>query len=86
MSDDLAAKIKDALRVVIDPDPGNRPVVLGTATAPSTLFTLQDPQLSATRVALPPTAFAGTDLVLASALFCTVEVTDTELRYRRPGV
>ena len=71
--------------VVIDPDPGNRPVVLGTTAAPSTLFTLQDPQLSATRVALPPTAFAGSDLVLASALFCTVEVTDTELRYRRPG-
>lgn len=70
--------------VVVDPDPGNRPVVLGTAAAPSTLFTLQEPQLSVTRVALPPTAFAGSDLVLASALFCTVEVTDAELRYRRP--
>ena len=72
--------------VVVDPDPGNRPVVLGTAAAPSTLFTLEEPQLSAARVALPPTAFAGSDLGLASALFCTVEVTDAELRYRRPGV
>jgi len=71
--------------VVVDPDPGNRPVVLGTAAAPATLLTLLEPRLSATRVALPPTAFAGGDLVLASALFCTVEVTDTELRYRRPG-
>jgi hypothetical protein len=65
--------------VVADPDPAGRPVVLGDVA----LFTLPEPELHAVRVALPPAPFTGDTLVLASALFCTVEITDVELRYRR---
>ena len=70
--------------VVLDPDPGGRPVVLGGVT----LLTLDGPVLGALRAALPPTAFmgpafAGQSPLVASALFCEVEVTDVELRYPR---
>lgn len=65
--------------VVLDPDPAGRPVVLGDVP----LFTLPEPELHAVRVALPPAPFTGDTLVIASALFCTVEITDAELRYRR---
>lgn len=65
--------------VVIDPDPGNRAVLLGQAT----LLTVGTPTLTVSRAALPAAPFAGPAPLLASALFCTVELTDIELRYRR---
>lgn len=72
--------------VVLDPDPGNRPVVLGGPGAPpATLVTVRTTESSTQRAALPPAAFTGASLVLASALFCTIELTDVELRYRRGG-
>jgi len=65
--------------VVVDPDPGGRPVILGDTT----LATVADEELATVRAALPPHPFTGTGLAIASALFCTVEITDVELRYRR---
>jgi hypothetical protein len=65
--------------VVVDPDPGGRPVVLGGTT----LLTVDQPTVGAQRAALPAPAFGSEAPVLASALFCTVELTDGELRYPR---
>lgn len=68
---------------VLDPDPGGRPILL----AGQPLLTLAEPSLSAMRVSLPPAPFgsgaAGPSF--ASALFCSVELTDVELRYARRG-
>jgi hypothetical protein len=68
---------------VIDPDPGGRPILL----AGRTLLTLDSSELIVGRAALPAPAFGGgiDSLDLASALFCTLELTDLELRYARPG-
>jgi hypothetical protein len=65
--------------VVHDPDPGGRPIVLGGVT----LLTVDEPTLGAVRAVLPAAAFAGQAPLVASALFCTVEVTDVQLRYPR---
>ncbi len=65
--------------VVVDPDPGGRPIVLGGTT----LLTVDQPLVGAQRAALPALAFGSEAPVLASALFCTVELTDGELRYPR---
>jgi hypothetical protein len=65
--------------VVLDPDPGRRPIVLGSAT----LLTVDHPSIGAARASLPAAAFADGAPQLASALFCTVELTDGELRYPR---
>ena len=72
--------------VVRDPDPGGRLVVIGpTGGQPSTLASLTSDRLQVPRASLPPDAFAGGTLAVASALVCTVELTDLELRYRRSG-
>ncbi|TMS48848.1 hypothetical protein [Mycobacterium sp. DBP42] len=65
--------------VVIDPDPAGRPIQLGGQT----LLTVDQPRIAAVRVALPAAAFLGSAPVLASALFCTVEITDARLSYPR---
>ncbi len=65
--------------VVLDPDPAGRPIVLGGGT----LLTVDQPQLRTDRATLPAAAFTGTAPVLASALFCTVEITDAQLGYAR---
>jgi hypothetical protein len=65
--------------VVVDPEPGSRPIVLGGTT----LLTVDQPVVGVQRAALPAAAFAADAPVLASALFCTVELTDGELRYPR---
>ena len=66
--------------VVLDPDPGGRPVVLGGRT----LLTVAALRLRTMRAALPAGSFAGPGPPsLASALFCTVEITDAELRHSR---
>lgn len=65
--------------VVVDPDPGGRPIVLGSGT----LLSVDQPRLRTVRAALPAARFGGTAPVLGSALFCTVELTDIELRYPR---
>jgi hypothetical protein len=68
---------------IVDPDPGGRPILLAGAT----LLTLDAPELSVNRASLPGLPFGdgGARLVFASALYCTVELTDIELRYDRPG-
>jgi hypothetical protein len=55
--------------------------------AGDTLVTLDKPELQVTRAALPAAPFARSAdaLSLASALFCTMELTDLEIRYARPG-
>lgn len=65
--------------VVQDPDPGSRPIVLGGAT----LLTVDQPTIAASRASLPAAPFGADTPLLASALFCTVELTDGELRYPR---
>ena len=65
--------------VVQDPDPGGRPIVLGGAT----LVTVDRPMIAASRASLPTAPFGADTPSLASALFCTVELTDGELRYPR---
>lgn len=65
--------------VVLDPDPGGRPVALGGAT----LLSVDQPVVGRVRAALPAASFAGGAPLLASALFCSVEITDAELRYPR---
>jgi hypothetical protein len=65
--------------VVQDPDPGRRPIVLGDAT----LLTVDQPMIAASRASLPAAPFGADTPLLASALFCTVELTDGELRYPR---
>lgn len=72
--------------VVRDPDPGGRPILLGSVP----LLTVSDPETSTLRASLPaapwePLATPGQPAspALASALFCTVEITDAELRYAR---
>ncbi len=75
---------------VVDPDPGGRPILLAGAT----LLTLDAPTLAVDRAALPGAGFVGAGFVdgataaepleFASALFCTVELTDVSLRYARP--
>ncbi|MBT2518848.1 hypothetical protein J7E29_15505 [Streptomyces sp. ISL-90] len=65
--------------IVLDPDPGGRPIVLGGVT----LLTVDQPALGAVRAVLPAAAFAGQAPLVASALFCTLEVTDVDLRYPR---
>ncbi|TDE92443.1 hypothetical protein EXU48_12800 [Occultella glacieicola] len=70
--------------VVVDPDPGNRPVVIGATDGTSnTLLTLTGPEVTVNRAVLPAAAFTGTGVVLASAVFARVEITDTELRHRQ---
>jgi hypothetical protein len=70
---------------IVDPDPGGRPILL----AGQTLLTLEAPTLSVSRAVLPGAGFAGgttagQPLELASALFCSIELTDLTLRYARP--
>ncbi|GFG52579.1 hypothetical protein CQY20_09175 [Mycolicibacterium agri] len=65
--------------VVLDPDPGRRPIVLGAVT----LLTVDEPAISVARASLPTAPFADTTPLLASALFCTVEISDGQLRYPR---
>lgn len=65
--------------VVVDPDPAGRPVRLGGHT----LLTVDQPSIAAVRASLPAEAFLGAAPVLASALFCTVEITDARLSYPR---
>jgi hypothetical protein len=68
---------------VLDPDPGGRPILL----AGQPLLTLAEPSLSAMRVSLPlaPFGSGAAGPSFASALFCSVELTDVELRYARRG-
>lgn len=68
---------------VVDPDPGGRPILLDGQP----LLTLAAPSLAAMRASLPTAPFGSgaTELELASALFCSVELTDLELRYARRG-
>lgn len=71
--------------VVRDPDPGGRPILLGAVP----LLTISQTETRTVRANLPATAWepgAAGELIgpaLASALFCTVEITDAELRYAR---
>jgi hypothetical protein len=65
--------------VVLDPDPAGRPVVLGDRT----LLTVDQPTIATMRAALPAEAFSGDAPLLASALFCSVEITDAHLSYPR---
>jgi hypothetical protein len=69
------------LVTVVDPDPGERPILLGART----LLTLPEPELVVQRASLPGAPFgAGGDLlVFASPLYCTVALTDVVLRYER---
>lgn len=71
---------------IVDPEPGGRPVLL----AGQTLLTLDTPTLAVDRAELPGAGFTGVSgdtapLEFASALYCTVELTDLTLRYARPG-
>jgi hypothetical protein len=65
--------------VVLDPDPGGRPIALGGVS----LLTVDQATLGRDRAALPAGAFAGQAPLVASALFGRLEVTDVRLRYRR---
>ncbi|CRZ14805.1 hypothetical protein [Mycolicibacterium neworleansense] len=65
--------------VVLDPDPAARPIRLGGHT----LLTVDQPTITAVRVGLPAEAYLAGAPVLASALFCTVEITDARLSYPR---
>jgi len=82
-----AAEPEPLVRIVVeDPHPAGRLVVFGPPGGQlSTLASLTDQALRLPRAALPPEAFRGGSLTVASALLCTVELTDIELRYRRSG-
>lgn len=82
-----AAAPDPLVRIVVqDPDPAGRLVVFGPEGGQlSTLASLTGQALRLPRAALPPEAFRGGRLAVASALLCTVELTDVELRYRRSG-
>jgi len=69
------------LRLTVhDPDPGGRPLRIGSAT----LHAVDAPTLTLPRLALPPAALRGPAApLLASDLFLTVELADLALRYAR---
>jgi len=75
------------IRVIVqDPDPAGRVIVIGPEDAePLILAAVTDAVMELPRASLPPGVFRGGRLVVASALVCTVDLTDVVLRYRRGG-
>ncbi|MBP0445834.1 hypothetical protein J8J14_13725 [Roseomonas sp. SSH11] len=64
---------------VLDPDPGGRPVRIGSGT----LLSVGATSIRRTGLALPPAAFAGAWPSLSSDLFLTLDFADLILRYAR---
>ena len=72
--------------VVEDPDPAGRVIVIGPEDAePMILAAVTGAAVDVPRASLPPAVFRGERLVVASALVCTVDLTDVVLSYRRGG-
>ena len=68
-----------AMRVAIhDPDPGGRPLRIGSTVVPVAKATVEQP-----RFAFPAALFRNAFPVLSSDLFLTVEISDLTLRYVR---
>jgi hypothetical protein len=68
-----------ATRVAVhDPDPGGRPLQVGTTLLPVAAAVVEQPKF-----AFPPAAFRNTFPVLSSDLFLTVEISDLTVRYAR---
>lgn len=74
--EDAAPRLRLA---VYDPDPGGRPLLLGSAT----LLTMTATMLRQRGVFLPSAAFGGHWPMLSSELFLTLDLADLTLRYVR---
>lgn len=66
--------------VARDPDPGGRPLRLGSAT----FMAVETASIDVVEQSFPPALFRSTIPAFASDLFLSVDISDLTLRYRRP--